>query len=200
MLDAALVVYDLDLVLFVAEKSSQKDPIEYLPFLNELRMLPQGEEYRKYRIDMHLQRYKSALNHIIKHILNTTNTEDDHNVLTSEEEEFLNLVKEQRLYSEALKILTSISHSNRPNLKIYSKLLITYGDYLLSKKYYEDAALMFETGQDTLSAIAAWEKSGNWSYCLALASQEKLSASNFENICRRLVERLKGKNKQMYKN
>ena len=200
LFDAALGVYDFDLVLFVAEKSSQKDPKEYLPFLNELRMLPQGEEYRKYRIDMHLQRYKSALNHIIKHILNTTNTEDDQNVLTSEEEEFLNLVKEQRLYSEALKILTSISHSNRPNLKIYSKLLITYGDYLLSKKYYEDAALMFETGQDTLSAIAAWEKSGNWSYCLALASQEKLSASNFENICRRLVERLKGKNKQMYKN
>ena len=122
------------------------------------------------------------------------------NGLTSEEEEFLNLVKEQRLYSDALKILTSISHSNKPNLKIYSKLLITYGDYLLSKKYYEDAALMFETGQDTLSAISAWEKSGNWSYCLALASQEKLSASNFENICRRLVERLKGKIKQIYKN
>ena len=36
LFDVALGLYDFDLVLFVAEKS-QKDPKEYLPFLNELK-------------------------------------------------------------------------------------------------------------------------------------------------------------------
>ena len=47
LFDVALGLYDFDLVLFVAEKS-QKDPKEFLPFLNELKKLP-DENYRKYR-------------------------------------------------------------------------------------------------------------------------------------------------------
>ncbi len=47
----------------VAEKS-HTDPKEYLPFLNELRKLE--ENYRKYKIDMYLKRYKKALGSIAK--------------------------------------------------------------------------------------------------------------------------------------
>ena len=36
--DVALATYDFDLVMMVAEKS-QKDPKEYLPFLNSLRAM-----------------------------------------------------------------------------------------------------------------------------------------------------------------
>ncbi len=59
----ALGMYDFDLVLLVAEKS-QKDPKEYLPFLNELRKLP--VDYQRYKIDVYLQRYGRALEHICK--------------------------------------------------------------------------------------------------------------------------------------
>ena len=63
LFDVALGTYDFDIVLMVAERS-QKDPKEYLPFLNELRRL--DEHYRKYRIDLYLKRYKKALQSIVK--------------------------------------------------------------------------------------------------------------------------------------
>ena len=111
---------------------------------------------------------------------------------SKEEEEFLNLVKEQRLYSEALKILKVSSSSPEHVRKIHSRLSIAYADYLFSKKYYEDSALMYELGEDRTNAVKAWEQAGNWSYCLALASHGKMPSSEFEELCRRLVERLKG--------
>ena len=61
--DVALGMYDLPLVVMVAEKS-QKDPKEYLPFLNKLRKLPLN--YKRYTIDKHLKRYGKALQHIAK--------------------------------------------------------------------------------------------------------------------------------------
>ena len=191
LFDSALGVYDFDLVLFVAEKSSQKDPKEYLPFLNELRMLPQGETYRNYRIDMYLKRHRVALKHIAKYVTNNiTNTNGEE--LSTEENELLQLVKEQRLYSEALKIFQQSSSSPDHVRRIHSRLAVAYADYLYSKKYYEDSALMYESGYDNINAMKAWEQAGNWSYCLALASKEKLSTSEFEALCRRLVEKLKG--------
>ena len=192
LFDSALGVYDFDLVLFVAEKASQKGPKEYLPFLNELKTLPQGGEYRKYRIDMYLKRYRSALNHIVKYITENTQFGDQEMDVSKEEDEFLNLVKEQRLYCDAIRLLTAVS--SQYVAKINSRLSIAYADYLFSKKYYEDAALMYESGNNMVNAINAWEKSGNWSYCLALAIKEKMKRSEFENICRRLVEKFKGNN------
>jgi elongator complex protein 1 len=47
----------------VAEKS-QKDPKEYLPFLNDLKKLE--ENHMKYKIDLYLKRYKKALQSIVK--------------------------------------------------------------------------------------------------------------------------------------
>ena len=61
--DIALGMYDLPLVVMVAERS-QKDPKEYLPFLNNLRKLPL--HYQRYKIDCHLNRYEKALHHISK--------------------------------------------------------------------------------------------------------------------------------------
>jgi len=63
LFDVALGTYDFDIVLMVAEKS-QKDPKEYLPFLNDLKKLE--ENYRKYKIDLYLKRYKKALQSIVK--------------------------------------------------------------------------------------------------------------------------------------
>ena len=57
----ALGTYDLELVVVAAEKS-QKDPKEYLPFLNQLRQM--DEHYRAYRIEMHLQRFSLALSRL----------------------------------------------------------------------------------------------------------------------------------------
>uniref|UniRef100_A0A8C4E9W9 Elongator complex protein 1 n=1 Tax=Dicentrarchus labrax TaxID=13489 RepID=A0A8C4E9W9_DICLA len=61
--DHSLGTYDFDLVLMVAEKS-QKDPKEYLPFLNMLKSLEPN--YQRYTIDKHLKRYRKALHHLSK--------------------------------------------------------------------------------------------------------------------------------------
>merc|ERR1719481_1152779 len=63
LFDVALGTYDFNLVIMVAEKS-QKDPKEYLPFLNNFKQME--EPYRKFSIDQHLKRTESALRHISK--------------------------------------------------------------------------------------------------------------------------------------
>jgi elongator complex protein 1 len=60
--NVALGMYDFDLVLFVAERS-QKDPKEYLPYLNHLRKMDSC--YMRYNIDKKLGRFKKALEHIV---------------------------------------------------------------------------------------------------------------------------------------
>ena len=59
--NVALGTYDFQLVMMVAEKS-QKDPKEYLPFLNDLNKME--ENYRKFKIDQTLKRYSRALQSI----------------------------------------------------------------------------------------------------------------------------------------
>ena len=141
---------------------------------------------------MYLKKYKSALKHIGQHIHRraTSIGENIEAEMPTEEQECLNLIKDQRLYSEALNLFCVSSTSPHKLVKMHSKICVAYADYLLSKKYYEDAALMYESGKDILQAVSAWEKSGNWSYCLALATDAKISATDFVDICRRLIEKL----------
>ncbi|KAG7519010.1 hypothetical protein JOB18_049640 [Solea senegalensis] len=95
----SLGTYDFDLVLMVAEKS-QKDPKEYLPFLNMLKSLEQN--YQRYTIDKHLKRYRKALLHLSK-------CGQEHFP------EALQLVREQKLYSEALRLYESNSAQYKVN-------------------------------------------------------------------------------------
>jgi len=57
----ALGLYDLELALLVAQQS-QKDPKEYLPFLQNLQREPLLR--RQYSIDNHLGRHQKALRHL----------------------------------------------------------------------------------------------------------------------------------------
>uniref|UniRef100_A0A671FLZ7 Elongator acetyltransferase complex subunit 1 n=1 Tax=Rhinolophus ferrumequinum TaxID=59479 RepID=A0A671FLZ7_RHIFE len=61
--DHSLGTYDFDLVLMVAEKS-QKDPKEYLPFLNTLKKMETN--YQRFTIDKYLKRYEKAIGHLSK--------------------------------------------------------------------------------------------------------------------------------------
>ncbi len=59
--DVALGMYDFDLVLMVAQKS-QKDPKEYLPFLNKLQAMDMYTQ--RFSIDSHLGSWDSALRNL----------------------------------------------------------------------------------------------------------------------------------------
>jgi len=91
--DHSLGTYDFDLVLMVAEKS-QKDPKEYLPFLNTLKKMETN--YQRFTIDKYLKRYEKAIGHLSK-------------CGPEYFPECLNLVKDKNLYKEALKLYPSDS-------------------------------------------------------------------------------------------
>lgn len=54
-------MYDFDLVMMVAQQS-QKDPKEYLPFLQQLQGMP--KYVQRYTIDEHLGRHVKALENL----------------------------------------------------------------------------------------------------------------------------------------
>ncbi|NWT12489.1 ELP1 protein, partial [Vireo altiloquus] len=170
--DYSLGTYDFDLVIMVAEKS-QKDPKEYLPFLNTLRKMETN--YQRYTIDRHLKRYTKALGHLSK-------CGPEHF------SEFLNLVKDQNLYSEALKLYASSTQE-------YKDISDAYGEYLIQKQLYEQAALIFARAGIFAKALDAFQTSGSWQQALCMASrlgytQDKLS-SLARSMAGKLVEQRK---------
>ncbi|NWS77861.1 ELP1 protein, partial [Crotophaga sulcirostris] len=167
--DYSLGTYDFDLVIMVAEKS-QKDPKEYLPFLNALQKMETN--YQRYTIDRHLKRYTKALGHLSK-------CGPEHF------SEFLNLVKDQNLYCEALKLYPSGTQE-------YQDISDAYGEYLIQKQLYEQAALIFARASIFAKALDAFQNSGSWQQALCMASQlgytkDKLS-SLAQNMAGKLVE------------
>ncbi|XP_055902907.1 elongator complex protein 1 [Eupeodes corollae] len=147
--DVALGMYDFGLVLIVAKKS-QKDPREFLPFLNELKVLE--ENYRKFKIDFHLKRFGKALRHIS---------------LCGEErfEEALGLVKTHNLYRDALS-------AYKENTVCYKKIAHAYGDYLRENGKFENASIMYERAGLLTQAVTCARHVLDWQRCLALTKLE----------------------------
>ncbi|XP_030620667.1 elongator complex protein 1 isoform X2 [Chanos chanos] len=163
----SLGTYDFDLVLMVAEKS-QKDPKEYLPFLNMLKTLEPN--YQRYTIDKHLKRYKKALHHLSK-------CGEEHFT------EALNLVKDQRLYSEALELYPADS----PQYKVLS---VAYAEYLVEHQQAEQAGLLLWRCGETARALQAFVSCTSWRHALAVATQIPLPAEELALLARDLAEKL----------
>lgn len=168
MYDAALATYNFDLVLMVAEKS-QKDPKEYIPFLNQLRRLESN--YCKYTIDKHLKNYSSALHHIS---------------LCGEEHftECVALVQEQKLFGEALKLFPT--HTQQ-----FKTLAKEYGQYLWEKNRHDEAGIMFVRGEHWELAQNAFITALNWRQAMYVAIQMKRDAASIADLARVLAVRLK---------
>ncbi|NWZ93764.1 ELP1 protein, partial [Nesospiza acunhae] len=165
--DYSLGTYDFDLVVMVAEKS-QKDPKEYLPFLNALRKMETN--YQRYTIDRHLKRYTKALGHLSK-------CGPEHF------SEFLNLVKDQNLYSEALKLYPSSTQE-------YKDISDAYGEYLIQKQLYEQAALIFARAGIFAKALDAFQSSGSWQQALCMASQLGYTKDKLSSLAQSMAGKL----------
>ena len=93
------------------------------------------------------------------------------------------MVRNQRLYAAALEIFAS-------NDKIFPQVSRAYGEYLSSKKYYEEAAFIFQKAKMYQEALEAWEKSLNWRYCIGHAKDIDLEQEEYLQLCRRLAKAL----------
>ena len=165
--DVALGMYDFELVVVVAERS-QKDPKEYLPFLNNLKKMETN--YQRYTIDRYLKRYKNALHHISK-------------CGNEQFAECLQLVNEQHLFSEALQ-LYSVSSSE------YKEIALAYGDYLLEHGEDEEAGIVYNRAGHTEQALQSYSMACNWRMAIIMATQLKKSPEATNSICTELAERL----------
>lgn len=130
--DIALGTYSFDLVLMISEKT-QKDPKEYLPELNQLKSI-ENRHWQKFQIDLKLKRFPKAIENGCEYFNSENSDENDEKFV-----EMISIVENQRLYKLALKNLNSKTAIRR-------EILRRFGDYLTTKKYYVDAALVYERG------------------------------------------------------
>uniref|UniRef100_A0A8B9H0Q9 Elongator complex protein 1 n=1 Tax=Astyanax mexicanus TaxID=7994 RepID=A0A8B9H0Q9_ASTMX len=161
----SLGTYDFDLVLMVAEKS-QKDPKEYLPFLNMLKTLEPN--YQRYTIDKHLKRYKKALHHLSK-------CGEEHFT------EVLNLVKDQRLYTEALQLYPAESQQ-------YKMLSVAYAEHLVEQQQAEQAGLLLWRCGEMPRALQAFVSCTSWRHALAVAVHIPLPPEQLAQLARDLAD------------
>ncbi|PVD20111.1 hypothetical protein C0Q70_20605 [Pomacea canaliculata] len=163
-----LATYNFDLVLMVAEKS-QKDPKEYIPFLNQLRRME--ENYCKFTIDRHLKKYSSALHHI---------------ALCGPEHfnECVDLVQGHKLYTEALKLFS-------PDSQQFKTLAQEYGCYLKEKNRHDEAGIVFARAELWQMAFDAFVAALDWRKAFCMAARLQLDATQIAEMGRKLAVRLK---------
>ncbi|KAK3927591.1 Elongator complex protein 1 [Frankliniella fusca] len=167
LMDAALGMYDFNLVVLIASKS-QKDPKEYLAFLNKLRQME--ENYQRYSVDKHLRKWESALVNLIK-------SPGDHKL------ELLNFVINQDLYREALTALPQ--HDQRFRL-----IASAYADKLVSQRLYKEAAIMYRRARDFHNALLSHQKALAWRNCIEDAIKIGLNDDERKEILSELATAL----------
>ncbi|KAI0852097.1 IkappaB kinase complex, IKAP component [Daldinia vernicosa] len=167
--DEALGLYNLDLALLVAQQS-QRDPREYLPFHQNLHLLP--DLRRKFAIDDHLGRHEKALVHL--------QTSQAH-------KEAQDYTVKHALYATALKLY----RYDQPNLTILTSL---YATYLESKSRFREAGLTYESLNDYTGATRCYRAAGAscWRECLFTAQQQSppLTLDALSDLATTLAEAL----------
>ena len=119
--ESALGLYDLKLALLVAKKS-QKDPREYLPYLQDLQKMDLRR--RCYCIDNDLRRYDKALVHLLQ--LDCF-------------EEVTSYVQKHELYEKAL---SQCSYDKDKT----DQLMFLYANFLRQNNRYREAGMgMYES-------------------------------------------------------
>ncbi|KAK9064148.1 hypothetical protein SSX86_018020 [Deinandra increscens subsp. villosa] len=165
--EAALGLYDLNLAAIVA-LNSQQDPKEFLPFLQELEVLP--ILIMRYKIDLKLRRFEKALQHIVA-------AGDNYF------EDCISLIKNNpQLFSIALQLITD------PTKK--KQVLEAWGDQLSNTKCFEDAATTYLCCNNLEKALKSYRSSNNWGGVLSVAGLMKLQKEEIMQMAHELCEEL----------
>jgi elongator complex protein 1 len=169
--DTALGLYNLDLALLVAQQS-QKDPREYLPFLQKLQEM--AILRRHFSIDDYLGRHSKALSHLYEL------SKDDHSELEAY------LVK-HALYKDALTL-----YRYQPSR--LDSIMSLYASYLESHSQFHEAAIAYEYMHLYGSASTCYQRASPsyWRESIFCASQQSppLSQEAFNSLATSLAESL----------
>ena len=159
--DVALSLYDLEVALLVAQ-NSQRDPREYMPFLQSLHALPTLR--RHFEIDDHLHHYVKALNSL--------------HALSSHDEVTAYAVKHS-LYSTALALYKyDVPHQ--------TAITALYALHLQSQSRHADAAMAYESINDHASAYPLYALAHRWRKSLTCAQMSELPPEQLQCLGRSL--------------
>ncbi|XP_075929206.1 elongator complex protein 1 isoform X2 [Petromyzon marinus] len=173
--ECALGTYDFRLVLMVAQRS-QKDPKEYLPFLNELKKMETN--YQRYSIDNHLKRYGKALVHLSR-------------CGPDRFPELLSLVRSRALYREALRLFPCGGEE-------YTALSEAFGRHLLEERRQgAEAGLVFARAALWQAALPAFRDAGCWRQALCAATRLGYPALELTRLARDMAEKLAAQRKHV---
>ncbi|KAK4034196.1 IKI3 family-domain-containing protein [Parachaetomium inaequale] len=168
--DHALGLYNLDLTLLVAQQS-QRDPREYLPFVQELHKMPTLK--RQFTIDDKLEHWEKALDH-----LKALNDFDD----------VKNYVVKHQLYQHALVIYRHEEQHHRAITDLFAA-------HLKSTSHFKEAGLAYESLGNFPDATDCYLKAGAtcWQECLYAAQQQSppLPPANLSEIATSLADALR---------
>lgn len=145
----ALGLYNIRSSLLIAQQS-QKDPKEYLPFLQNL--LDQDELRRKFLIDDFLKKYEKALHWLFE-------------MGSDAYDEYDRYVVSHDLYKCAL--VAFKYDSERCNL-----LYRLYADYMSGQRMYSEAAMVYEFLGDIENASEYYILGKNWKEAISLLQDE----------------------------
>lgn len=165
--EAALGLYDLHLAAIVA-LNSQRDPKEFLPYLQELERMPRLIMH--YNIDLRLHRFENALKHIVS--AGDAYYSDCMNLLN----------KNPCLFPLGLQLISD------PAKRM--QVLEAWGDHLSDEKCYEDAAETYLCCSSFEKALKAYRACGNWSGVLTVAGLLKLEKDEIMQLAHELCEEL----------
>lgn len=163
--DHALGMYDLELTVLIAQQS-QKDPREYLPYLQGLQEMELLR--RQFTIDNDLGKKEKALRHL--HALDSF-------------DELKRYVEKHELYAAAIDLC-------KYQPERFNSLMRSYADYLSSCNRFKDAGIAYEYLHDYSSAITQYRSANLWSEALSCASLLPLPPKEFLSLARDLADGL----------
>ncbi|KAH7061357.1 IKI3 family protein [Macrophomina phaseolina] len=163
--DHALGMYNLEVALLIAQQS-QKDPREYLPYLQSLQEMEPLR--RQFTIDDNLGRRSKAIAHL--HELDSF-------------EELKAYAEKHELYSDAI----ALHKYQQERLKEVMKL---YAEHLNSRNRFREAGIAFEYLADYASATEAYRAANMWRESLASATAVPLLEAELTSLAEDLAEGL----------
>jgi elongator complex protein 1 len=165
--NVALQTFDFDLVTMVATQT-QKDPREFLPYLNSLKEME--PEYMKFKVQYDLKEYELALQMIsqadVKYF-----------------KEALAMIKKQRLYRQALR-----HYKDHPDL--LKEIKIAFADYLHDRKYFEEAGLMYKYAGEYEKALISLKETPNYEMLFAVSQYLNFDKEQTQQLAVEYCEKL----------
>ncbi|GBG58830.1 hypothetical protein CBR_g230 [Chara braunii] len=169
LFDTALGIYDLHLAAMVASHS-QRDPKEFLPFLQELEAMP--PPLLRYTIDKKLNRMDSALRNLAE-------------AGPAHHKECVALV---RTHVELFPVAMELFSRNEVQR---NAVLEAWADHMLSEGRHSNAALAYSSCRQWSKAMTAYRAGGNWRGVLSLAGKLGFKAKELQLLAMELRDELK---------